>query len=92
MHDFAMYFSIAVYLPYPFKLMSTYYFVRKTQRKKIAFTMSDYVELALSAAVALWVYYRFFLAVNDDANQFMYNDPSLYSTGQYFIFNVIWQI
>ena len=54
--------------------------------------MSDYVELALSAAVALWVYYRFFLAVNDEANQFMYNDPSLYSTGQYFIFNVIWQI
>jgi hypothetical protein len=48
--------------------MSTYYFVRKTQRKKIAFTMSDYVELALSAAVALWTYYRFFLAVNDDAN------------------------
>jgi hypothetical protein len=76
-----MYFSIAVYLPFPLKLMSTYYFVRKTQRKKIGFTMSDYVELFLSIAVAIWAYFRFFLAVNDNANLFMGYDPSSYSTG-----------
>ena len=67
-HDIAMYFSIAVYLPFPLKLMGTYYFVRKTQRKKISFTMSDYVDLALSVTVGLWTYFRFFLAVFDNAN------------------------
>lgn len=76
-----MYFSIAVYLPFPLKLMSTYYFVRKTQRKKIGFTMSDYVELILSITVALWVYFRFLLAADDNANLFMTYDSSTYSAG-----------
>ena len=87
-----MYFSVVVYMAFPLKLMSTYYFVGKTLRKKIGFTMNDYIELALSISVAFWVYYRFYLAVDDNANPFMYYDPLQYSTGQYFIFNVIWLI
>lgn len=43
--------------------------------------MSDYVELALSIFIALWVYFRFFLSVNDDENLYMIYDPSSYSTG-----------
>ncbi len=81
-HDVAMYFSILVYLPFPLKLMSTYYFVGKTQRKKIGFTMNDIVELALSISVAVWVYFRFYLSSNDwVANSFMYYDQNFYTSG-----------
>ncbi len=43
--------------------------------------MSDYVELVLSITVGLWAYFRLFLAVNDDSNLFMGNDPYSYSNG-----------
>ena len=43
--------------------------------------MSDYVELILAITVAIWVYFRFILAINDDSNLFMSYDPSSYSYG-----------
>lgn len=62
--------------------MSTYYFVGKTQRKKIGFTMNDIVELALSISVAVWAYFRFYLSSNDwVANSFMYYDQNFYTSG-----------
>ena len=67
-HDIAMYFSVAVYMPFPLKLISTYYFVGKTQRRKMGLAAEDFVELGLSALVAAWVYFRFYLNVNDNSN------------------------
>jgi hypothetical protein len=76
-----MYFSVAVYLPFPLKLISTYYFVGKTQRRKMGLAAEDFVELCLSALVAAWVYFRYYLNVFDYQNKFIINDPSLYSSG-----------
>ena len=76
-----MHFSVAVYLPFPLKLISTYYFVGKTQRRKMGLAAEDFVELCLSALVAAWVYFRFYLNVFDYQNKFIINDPSLYSSG-----------
>lgn len=64
-HDIALYFSVAVYLPFPLKLLSTYYFVGKTQRRKMGLAAEDFVELGLSALVVAWIYFRFYLNAYD---------------------------
>jgi len=70
-----------MYMSFPIKLIGTYFFVNKTQRKKISLSMNDIMDLLLALSVAAWVFMRYYLAVNDNANQFMNYDPSTYSKG-----------
>ena len=79
-------------MTYPLKLIGIYYYLKRTQRKKIGLTINDIIDLFLAIGVGAWVFFRYYLAVNDNANQFMNQDPSEYSNSQYFIFNVIWLI
>ena len=74
-----MFYLIIFFMSFPLKLLGIYYFVRKTNKKKIDFTSNDYIEIILTLSVATWVYLYYYLTAYDEANQYLTNDPSTYS-------------
>ena len=69
-HDLVMYIIIASYLNAPINILAKIFFVRKTNRTKIETNINDYIDLALSAAIFLWLQQRLALGIFDGANNY----------------------
>ena len=69
-HDLVMYIIIARYLNAPINILAKMFFVRKTNRTKIETNINDYIDLALSAAIFLWLQQRLALGIFDGANNY----------------------
>lgn len=74
-----MYIVVVCYLNAPLSLIAKFFLVRKTNRTKHSLSVSDYIDLALTAFIILWVYLRACLGIFDGANNFQLYEASSYS-------------
>lgn len=50
------------------------------------------IDILLTFSIAVWLYFRIIITVNDPLNGFTNQYNVKLSSGQYFMFNVIWRI
>ncbi len=91
-HDLVFYTVVAAYLNTPLQFLAKAFFVRKTSRTKIEINSSEYIDLALSLAIIFWLWQKIALSRVDLGNNFQLYGLFDYTSGQNFIFNLIWLI
>ena len=66
--------------------------IRKTSRTKIEINQSEYIDLFLFLAIVIWFWQKIQLSGVDLGNNFQLYGLFNYTSGQNFIFNLIWLI
>ncbi len=65
-----MYIVVACYLNAPLTFIAKMFLIRKSNRTKHNISISDYIDMALTGVIILWVYQRACLGIFDGANNF----------------------
>jgi hypothetical protein len=55
-HDLVMYIVVACYLSAPLTFIAKIFLISKSNRTKHNISISDYIDMALTGIIILWVY------------------------------------
>ena len=65
-----MYIVVISYLNAPLNFIAKTFLVRKTNRNKIGISINEYIDLALTIILIVWINLRANLGIFDGANNF----------------------
>ena len=92
-HNLVFYYVVICYFTYPLKFISLLYFYRKTQSTQYQLiTINDTIDILLTIAIILWIYYWVLLSQQDNNNQFMVQIQYPWTNREQFVLNAIWLV